>query len=307
MNANTKIGIVGAGLVGSAAANVLALRGTAHEIVLVDRDEAKAQAQALDIRVAAPDGVDVRSGSVQDLENALAVIFALGINQQPGQTRREQVENSSAAFLNLIPRVLEVAPSAVLIVASQPLEVMTELAAKLAGGKRNQIIGTGTVVQTARLRAAIAARIGVHPDHVHAYAIGEMGGASVICWSSLTVAGLPLETHLTKRGLHLSNAEKLTIADQVKHAAMRIVDGKGERHYGIGAALARLAEVVANDERAVLTVTALDEARGVALALPRLIGREGVIATLEPELNDDEKLAFEVCTESIRRARQEVQ
>ncbi len=302
MNANTKIGIVGAGLVGSAAADVLALRGAAREIVLVDKDEAKARAQALDIDVAAQHGVRVTSGTIHDLSGASAVIMALGINQKPGQTRREQFENTASAFGSLVPQILEVAPEAVLIVASQPLEPMTELAARLAGARHDQVIGTGTVVQTARLRDALAARIGVHPDHVHAHVIGEMSGAGVIAWSSITVAGLPLSAHLARRGLHFSAADQLEIADEVKHTALRIVDGKGERHFGVGAALARIAEVVVNDERAVMTVTAATKSYGLALALPRLIGRAGVIATLEPELSGEEKLALEVSLESIRRA-----
>jgi L-lactate dehydrogenase len=299
---NTKIGIVGAGLVGSTAANALALRGSCAQVVLVDKDEAKAKAQALDIAVAAQHGVHVSSGSVKDLKGASAVILALGINQKPGQTRLEQFENSSSAFGSLVPQILEVAPDAVLIVASQPLEPMTELASRLAGAKHHQIIGTGTVVQTARLRTALATKIGVHPDHVHAHVIGEMSGAGVIAWSNITIAGLPLKEHLARRGMHFSAADQLEIADEVKHAALRIVDGKGERHFGVGAALARIAEVVANDERAVLTVTASTESYGVALAMPRLIGRAGVIATLEPDLNDDEKLGLEVALESIRRA-----
>ncbi len=304
---NTKIGIIGAGLVGSTAANALGLRGSCDQIVLVDKDDAKAKAQALDIGVAAQHGVHVSHGTVHDLAGASAVILALGINQKPGQTRLEQFENSASAFGSLVPQILEIAPDAVLIVASQPLEPMTELASRLAGARHRQVIGTGTVVQTARLRTALAAKIGVHPDHVHAHVIGEMSSAGVIAWSNITVAGLPLQAHLARRGLPFTAADQISIADEVKHTALRIMDGKGERHFGVGAALARIAEVVANDERAVMTVTAATESYGVALAMPRLIGRAGVIATLEPELNDDEKLGLEVALESIRRATWEVQ
>jgi L-lactate dehydrogenase len=296
-----KVGIIGAGMVGSAAGNALALRGLGRELVFVDKDTDKAAAQAEDIAVSSLAGrpLEVSAGDYKDLAGAAVVVLAPGVSQVLHQSRLEMVENNAAILREVVPRVLTVAPDALLVVATAPVDAMTSLVARLAGNP-NRVMGTGTVLETIRFRLSLAARLGVNRSHVHGFVIGE-AGAGVIAWNGVDVAGMPLEQHLSQRGMSLPPSERLAIADEALRAGSRILEGKGMRNYGAGAVVARIVEAILEDRRAVMTVSALDLSTGVCHALPRIIGRDGVIATLRPELSSEESIALEARFEDLRR------
>jgi len=306
-----KIGIVGAGLVGSTAAYALVLRGIGSEIVLVDRNEARARAEAADILHAVPfaRAIRVEAGGYPELRSARIVILSAGVAQRPGETRLQLLERNAAVFEDVVPRVLERAPEAVLVVATNPVDVMTHLAARFAaraGVPSTRVIGTGTMLDTARFRALLGACLGVDPHHVHGYVVGEHGDSEVLTWSLVKIGGNPLEEFCRLRGISLEWKERQAVDRDVREAAYRILAGKGATYYGIGAALARLVQVILTDQRAILTVCTpspeSDEWPGVTLSLPRLVGGQGVLATLPLLLDTSEQEALRKSAQVIREA-----
>ncbi len=296
-----KIGIIGAGMVGSAAGYALALRGLGRELVFVDKDADKAAAQAEDIAVASLAGrpLEVSAGDDKDLAGAAVVVLAPGVSQVPHQSRLEMVENNAAILREVVPRVLAVAPDAVLVVATAPVDAMTSLVAHMVNNP-SRVMGTGTVLETIRFRLSLASRLGVDRSHVHGFVIGE-AGAGVIVWNGVDVAAMPLEQHLSQRGMNLPPSERLAIADEALRAGSRILEGKGMLNYGAGAVVARITQAILEDRRAVMTVSALDSGTGLCYALPRIIGRDGVTATLRPALSNEETVALEARLEDLRR------
>ena len=297
-----KVGVVGCGLVGSTAAYALVMRGVGREIVLVDRNTARAEAEADDLFHAVPFAhpLLVRAGGYSDLQGSQAVILTAGVNQKPGETRLELLARNAAVFHEIVPAILDAAPDAVLVVATNPVDVMTHLTATIAarrGLAATRVIGSGTTLDTARFRTLLGRHLGVDPHHVHAYVIGEHGDSEVLAWSLATVAGLPLNDFVQERGLTLDASQRQRIDERVRRAAYRIIAGKGATYYGIGSALARIVEVVLHDQQAVLTIcTRTGHVEGIAdvtLALPHLVGGQGSIAVIPQRLNTEERAALQ--------------
>ncbi|MCC7358255.1 MAG: L-lactate dehydrogenase [Anaerolineales bacterium] len=306
-----KIGIVGSGLVGSTAAYALIMRGVGREIVLVDKNAARASAEADDLLHAVPFAhpLTVRAGDYADLAGARLVIVAAGSNQKPGETRLQLLGRNAAIFREVVDSVLRHAPEAALVVATNPVDVMTHLTARYAaahGVPSARVIGSGTTLDTARFRALLGRHLGVDAQHVHAYVLGEHGDSEVLTWSLVTVAGVPLEQFGAQRDRALTAALRAAIDEQVRRAAYHIIGGKGATYYGIGSALARIASVILQDQRALLTVcTPLPEVSGVAdvtVSLPHLVGGGGVLDTFPPALSADEAAALQRSAGVIRAA-----
>ncbi len=293
-----KVGIIGCGFVGSSAAYALTLRGVASEIVLIDVNTALARAQAEDLRHATPFAAPARieAGDYPDLADARVVILACGVGQKPGETRLQLLERNAAVFRQVVPRLLEHAPRAVLVVASNPVDVITEIVARLAGLPPGRVLGSGTILDTARFRTLLGQHLGVAAQSVHAHVLGEHGDSEVLAWSCAQVGGLPVEDFAAQTGRPLSAEARAAIDDGVRRAAYRIIEGKQATCYGIGAGLARLARAVRDDERAVLTVSTpnrhLPEFDDISFSLPRIVGRAGVQATLRPKLSAEEQAAL---------------
>lgn len=303
-----KVGAIGCGFVGSTAAYSLAMRGVASELVLVDLLSHVARAHAEDISHATPFASPVRvvGGDYPDLQGAGVVALACGVNQKPGETRLQLLERNAKVFGKVIPRVLDHAPDAVLLVATNPVDVITMMVTRISGLPPARVIGSGTILDTARYRTLLGEHLGVAPQSVHAYVLGEHGDSEVLVWSSAQVGGVPLETFARQRGVALGETERARIDDGVRHAAYRIIEGKKATYFGIGAGLARLAEAVRDDERVVMTVSSaqgtLKEFDGVCLALPRVVGGGGVLATLVPPLSDEEEAALKRSAGILRDA-----
>jgi L-lactate dehydrogenase len=298
-----KIGIIGSGLVGGSIANALVCSGLKTEIVLTDKNRSIAEAQALDINSGQLEQARVRAGELEDLRGANIVIFAAGKRAQNGWGSKELLAMNAPILDATLPRVLEVAPDAVVIIASHPMDLMTNHAAKLLGKARAaRVIGSGTMLETNLLRQALGRELGVHPRSVHGYVLGEEGGSALVAWSSVRIAGAALNEFLANHGASLHFQQKSKIAEAVRHAVSDAARTKGSFLFGIGATMAQLVMAILEDTREVLTVSAWDEARGCAISLPRVIGRVGVLETLAPPLDSDETARLEVIQGYFRSA-----
>jgi L-lactate dehydrogenase len=300
-----KVGIVGAGMVGATAAYALLMRGVGREIVLVDQNEARAAAEADDIRHAVPFAhpLEVRAGKYHDLEGCKAVVLCAGVGQKPGETRLQLLRRNASVFRQVVPATLEHAPRAIVVVATNPVDVMTHLAARYAaeaGVAPGRVFGSGTTLDTARFRSLLGQRCGVDPHHVHGYVLGEHGDSEVLTWSLVTVGGMPLDAFVKHRGVDLSEDVRAEIDQKVRRAAYTIIGGKGATYYGIGCALARIVDVVLHDQRSILTVCAPDERTTVSL--PRLLGGAGVLETLPLPLSEAESQALRASSDIIHQA-----
>jgi L-lactate dehydrogenase len=294
-----KVGIVGAGMVGSAAGYALALKGTVSRIVLVDRNAALARAQAEDIAHGVPfaSSVTVSAGDYDDLKGAGVVILAAGVSQKPGETRLELLSRNAEVFRSIVGGILAAAPDAILLVATNPVDIMTDIATRLSGLDPARVIGSGTILDTARFRSLLGGHLGIAPQSVHAYVLGEHGDSEVLAWSAARAGSVPLRSFAAQVGAPLTDSVRARIDDGVRNAAYTIIEGKGATWYGIGAGLERIVRAIARDEQAVLSVSLLtrevEGIRDVALSVPRVVGAAGVSAALFPELDADEHAALE--------------
>lgn len=292
-----KIGIVGCGFVGATAAYAMVMNGVGRELVLVDLNRKRAEAEAADILHAVPfaHNLNVHPGDYADLRGARVVVMAAGVNQKPGETRIQLLERNTAVFRSVIPQIYDNAPEAVVVVATNPVDVMTHVTAQIAAGygiPSSRVVGSGTTLDTARFRSLLSQFLGVDSTHVHSYVIGEHGDSEVLVWSLTNVGNMPLSDFLNLRGLTLDDATREEIDAGVRRAAYHIIEGKGATYYGIGSALARITRNILSDRRSIMTVcTPTPEIAGVAdvtVALPSLIGGDGVLETYHLPLSADE-------------------
>jgi L-lactate dehydrogenase len=306
-----KVGIVGSGLVGSTAAYAMVMNGVGREIVLVDKSAERALAEADDIRHAVPFAhpLKVRGGNYEDLKNSVVVVLCAGVAQRPGETRLQLLQRNAAVFREVVPAVLKNAPDAVLVVATNPVDVMTHLASRFAsehGVPAERVLGSGTTLDTARFRTLLADRCGVDSHHVHAYVIGEHGDSEVLTWSLVTVGGMPLDRFAALRGVDLSDPVRKEIDECVRRAAYSIIQGKGATYYGIGSALSRIVDAILHDQRSILTVCARSKnVAGVAdvtVAVPRLLGGGGILETFPLPLSEQETGGLKASALVIRQA-----
>ncbi len=303
-----KIGIVGTGMVGATAAYAMVMRGVGREIVLIDKNKERAQAEADDIFHAVPfaHSLEVHAGDYPDLAGSRVVILTAGVSQRPGETRLQLLERNAAIFRQVVPAVLEHAPDAVLVVATNPVDVMTHLAARYAaehGVPPSRVLGSGTTLDTARFRALLSRRLGVDSRHIHAYVVGEHGDSEVLTWSLATVGGMPLAEFCHQHDVELTGAIRDEIDHRVRDAAYHIIEGKGATYYGIGSALARITDAIVRDQSSILTVcTPVAEVAGVCdvtIALPHLVGGEGVLASFPLPLNEEEEAKLQASAQVV--------
>ena len=304
-----KVGIIGSGMVGSTSAYAIMLRKVASDIVLIDANHGRAIAEAQDIMHAVPFAhpTDIYAGNYEDLKNSKIVVIAAGANQKPGETRLELMEKNSAIMRDIISKTAEIVPNAILLIATNPVDILTHICVSIAkeyGFRENRVIGTGTTLDTARFRSLLGSHLGVDPQHVHAYVVGEHGDSEVLAWSNIDISGVLLQDFVSHRNIEFNEEIKSEIDDGVRNAAYKIINGKGSTYYGIGSAIARLVDVINRDNRAVLTVSSFNEnvegIKNVTLSLPCLIGGEGNLGTLPIQLNSEEKILLAKSAEIIR-------
>jgi L-lactate dehydrogenase len=303
-----KVGIVGCGFVGSSGAYAMVLKGTVSEIVLIDLNQRLAQGQAEDILHATPFSYPTRviAGDYPQLAAAGVVILACGVGQRPGETRLQLLERNLEVFNNVIPQVLRFAPETLLLVVSNPVDVITQVVTRLSRINPARVIGSGTILDTARFRALLGEHLGVAPVSVHAYVLGEHGDSEVLVWSSAKVGGVSVQEYAEQMGVSLTEEKRSLIDDGVRRAGYRIIENKGATYYGIGAGIAQIVQAIRDDERRLLTVSSLttgvEAFRGICLSLPRVVGSKGVLMELPPHLSSAENLALQKSAGILKEA-----
>lgn len=310
-----KIGIVGAGHVGCSTAYGLLLRGVGSSIVLYDLNKARATSEAEDLNHAAPFSYPITvtaASSYSSLSNCGIIILSCGVSQKPGEPRIALLDRNALVFKSVVPQVIKYAPGAIIIVATNPVDVMTLVATRLAGLGKGRVFGSGTVLDTARFETFLGLHLGISSQSVDAFVMGEHGDSKVCHWSGASGGGIPVRDlgELLERRLGLEDRRR--IDGLVRNAANRIIEGKGSTYYGIGAALTRICEAIVNDQREIFTVTMMVDGRdggglgegieGTAVSLPRIVGASGVEATLRPDLTPGELQALEESAGIIRKA-----
>ncbi|WRP14195.1 L-lactate dehydrogenase [Geochorda subterranea] len=308
-----KVGIVGSGLVGSTVAYTLLVRGVHCEIVLVDINRAKAEGDAMDLNhgipLAAP--LSIRAGDYPDLAGADLVIVAAGVAQKPGETRLQLLQRNATIMAEVTRQVVRHAPGCILLVVTNPVDVLSYVAYKCSGLPASRVIGSGTLLDTARLRFLLGQHFGVDPRSVHAYVIGEHGDSELVAWSLAHIAGVRLaELGPTwEQAVHDGALQR--IFEEVRGAAYEIIRRKGATYYAVALAVARLVESILQDQRSVLTIsTYVEEWQGIRdiyLGMPCVVGWSGVERMVDLPLAPDELEALRRSAELLRRAADEVE
>jgi L-lactate dehydrogenase len=304
-----KIGIVGTGNVGCACAMAATVRGSAREIILVNRTRKTAEAVATDIRYGIPVGrkVDVTDGDYDDLEGAEVVMITSGVNEKTGgatdrndrQGRLRLLEKNAQIYRDMIPKIASAAPRATLLVVTDPPDPLADVARETSADAI--VLSAGTYLDSQRFRVHLGKHFGVDPAHVEAQVIGDHGTAQVFLWSSARVGGVPIAALLKKRGEMLADVRE-KVEKEVRYANITIIEGHNASQYGIGIVAVRIAEMVCHDERAVIPIGSFQKKFGVTLSLPSVIGRGGVIEVLEPHMSDEERVGLQRSAETLKAA-----
>lgn len=290
----TRIAVVGTGAVGSTFAYSLLLSGLAAEIVLVDANARKAEGEAMDLMHAVPFAPTTRvwAGTMEDCAGAAITVISAGAAQKPGESRIDLVRKNAGIMRQIVPAVARANPGGIIVMATNPVDILAYLAYRISGLPAARVIGSGTILDTGRFRALLAEHYGVDPRSVHAYIAGEHGDSEVPVWSAANIAGMPLADFATANGMDHDPAELRAIFEATRDAAYQIIDRKGATYYAVAAGLIRIVEAVLRDQSTVLSVSSLicdyygiDD---VYLSVPTVIGRSGVERTLRLALNAEE-------------------
>jgi L-lactate dehydrogenase len=305
-----KVGVVGVGAVGSATVLSLVERGgMCREIVVIDRNTARADGVAADMRYAAPlsPTVDVRSGDYPDLADAAVVVITAGVNEKAGgatdrsdpEGRLRLLQTNAKVYADIVPQLVAAAPQAVLMVVTDPPDPLADLTRHIAGHDR--VFSTGTLIDSLRFRVQVADRLRVRPRDVQALVVGEHGTSEVLLWSSATVGGLPVTDLLQHDGQSFDDV-RTEVENDIRFANITIIEGTGASQYGIGAVSARLVEAVLRNERAVLPVAAYSPQYKTTLSLSSVLGAGGVQQMHQPSMTDEEQQALEHSATVLRGA-----
>ena len=303
-----KIAIVGAGRVGSTLAYTLAASGVVREIVLIDASRERAEGEAMDIAHAVPfyAPVSVVAGSPGDAAGAALTVIAAGAAQRDGQTRPELVRRNAEVLRHIVPEVVSANPEGLLLVATNPVDALTFVALRRSGLPSGRVFGSGTVLDTARLRAELGAHYGVDARNVHAYVLGEHGDSELVAWSAATLANVQLQEYCRLTGMACTKRDMDAIASRVRDAAYDVIRRKGATNFAIAAALARIIEAVVRDQASVLTVSTLVEGHygisDVCLSLPAVIDRSGIRRVLPIPLSEQEVERLRLSADAVRDA-----
>lgn len=301
-----KAAIVGCGFVGSASAFALMESGLFSEIVLIDSNTSKAEGEALDISHGLPFAkpMQIYAGDYADISDASIVIVTAGAGQKPGETRLDLVKKNVGIFKSIIPEIAKYNRDGILLIVANPVDILTYAALKLSGFPSNRVFGSGTVLDSARLKYLLGEHLGVDPRSVHAFIIGEHGDSEIAAWSSANVSGIPLQSFCEMRGHYHHNKATHEIAEDVKNSAYEIIEKKSATYYGIAMSVKRICEAIVRDEKSILPVSSLQKGNygidGVCLSMPAIVGKHGVEALVPIELNRKESEDLNKSAEMLR-------
>jgi L-lactate dehydrogenase len=303
-----KIAIIGAGSVGAAIAYASLVRGVADELVLLDVNAAKAEAEVLDLRHGlqfVPHATVQGGDEVELCDGADVIVFTAGAKQHPGQSRLDLATSNAALCRSALPVLRAHAPSAIVLMVTNPVDVVTMVAQDVLDDRTGRVFGSGTVLDTSRLRVLLAERLGISVASVHAAIAGEHGDTSFALWSTASVGGMPLSEVPTPSGAPLTGGMMAELMEEVRRAAYRVIAGKGATNLAIGLATTRILEAIRNDERAVLPVSwrhQVEPVGPVCLSLPAIVGRNGVERVLHVPMSSVEQEALRVSAAAIAAA-----
>lgn len=295
--------IVGTGNVGASIAFALINQRTpVNELILTDLDMADAEGEAMDLNNAlavAPSWLKIHSGGYESAKDCDICILTAGANQKPGETRTDLVQKNAKITKNIVEQIMQSGFDGIFIVVANPMDTLSYLTWQYSGLPCERVIGSGTILDSARLRFKLAERLGVHPKSIHAYQVGEHGDSEFTLWSSANVGG----ENITRL---IPEAERETITEAVRREAYEIIQKKGATHYGIGACTVQIINCILNNERRVMPVSSLDDCTNVYSGFPAVIGREGVIRRLEVKLTEQEGIKMQQSVNILKRTLAEV-
>lgn len=290
----TKISIIGAGFVGSTTAFALMNGGLASEIVIVDLNKDKAEGEAMDLSHGASfvKSVKIKSGDYKDTKDSDIVIITAGAASKPGETRLDLIQRNLAIFKSIVPEIVKYSPDSILLVVSNPVDILSYITYRLSGFPSERVIGSGTVLDTSRLRYLLGEHFDVDDRNIHTYIMGEHGDSEIVTWSLTNIAGMGVEEYCDTICKECNGDLKYNIHDEVKNAAYKIIEKKGATYYAVALAIRRIVEAILRDEHSILTVSTLLKGEygleNIYLGVPTLIGDSGVKKVLEVPLNENE-------------------
>ena len=301
-----KVAMVGCGFVGSASAFALMQSKLFSEMVLIDADQNRAEGEALDIShgMAFASPMKIYAGTYDDVSDAAIIVITAGANQKPEETRLDLIQKNAKIMRSIIGEIKKRDFEGILLIVSNPVDILTYIALKESGYPANRVIGSGTVLDTGRFRYELGEHLGVDSRSVHAYIIGEHGDSELAVWSGANISGIDLDHFCQLRGQAYSQEAMQKIYKEVRDSAYEIISRKGATYYGIAMAVGRIAECIVKDEKAVLPVSTVFRGAyglcGLALSVPSVVGKDGVEAVLEIPLSEDELAALHASAQQLK-------
>ncbi len=298
-----KVMIIGTGNVGASIAySMINQRTAVNELVLVDINADDAEGEAMDLRDAlavAPSFIKIKSGTYKDAKGCDIIVITAGANQKPGETRLDLLKKNAGIFKPMVKEIMKNGFRGIFLVVTNPMDVMTYLTWKYSGLPSDHVIGSGTVLDSARLRLRVSEKLNLHPKSVHAYQVAEHGDTEFALWSTANVCGQPISTMLSASTL----AE---IEDYARNEAYEIIAKKGATHYGIGVCTTHIINAILNDERRVLSVSSYDDVNNVFIGFPTVVGRRGAIKRIDVQLSEQEGVKYQRSVNTLRSAIKEL-
>ena len=300
-----KVAVIGTGFVGSSSAFALMESGLFSEMILLDADQNRAEGEALDISHGLPFArpMKISAGTYDDLVDAAIIVITAGAGQKPGETRLDLVKKNVAIFRTIIGEIAKRNCQGILLIVANPVDILTYVALKLSGFPENRVFGSGTTLDTARLKYLLGERLSVDARSVHAWIIGEHGDSQIAAWSSANVSGVPLSDFCSMRGFTEHDQNMEDIAEDVKNSAYRIIEKKKATYYGVAVAVRRICEAIIRDEKSVLPVSSIQHGafgiEGVALSMPAIVGKNGVEKQIPIKLNEKEQMELRKSADAL--------
>ena len=304
-----KIVLIGTGMVGMSYAYALLNQTACDELVLIDIDERRAQGEAMDLNhglAFSGSQMKIYAGKYQDCRDADIVVISAGVAQKPGESRLDLLKRNTEVFRSIINPVTESGFNGIFLVATNPVDIMTRITYELSGFNPRRVLGSGTALDTARLRYLLGEYLQVDSRNIHAYVMGEHGDSEFVPWSQAMLATKPVKELCMHQNVNICEDELRKIADEVKGAAYEIIEAKHATYYGIGMALVRITKAILGDEHSVLTVSALLRGeygqKEVFAGVPCIINQSGIQKVLELSLSNDEMAQFEQSCQTLRES-----
>lgn len=312
-NKGSKISILGAGNVGATIAYTFAVNGTCSDVVLVDINEAKAKGEAMDIchGVSLTHNINIKDGTYEDIAGSDIVVVTLGMARKPGQTRIDLTQNNVNIIKQVMPKVAEIAPNAVYVVVSNPIDILTYTILKCTNLKPSQVVGSGTVLDSSRLRSSIAEKAEISPKSIHAYVLGEHGDTSFVPWSTTNIGGMNIFDYWKATGRSEEELDTNAIEEGVRIAGAEVIKRKGATFYAIALSVNKICDTIIRDSNSILTVSTMANGRygidDVCLSLPCIVNGHGIAGEINPPLLDEELEKLRKSADSLKSVISQIQ